>query len=407
MIPTLPQLRGKLGVLVVGLGGAVATTAVAGIELIRAGRQTKTGLPLAETRVAGLAAYEDLVFGGWDVASDDLATAARQHNVLDGEQLAAVEATLRELRPMRAVGGPGWCANVGGSNTLQTTGHRAALAQLASDIAAFRRERGVHGCVVINLASVQRWPDLSSPIFATIEAFERALDGDDAGISPAMLYAYAAIDAGVPYANFTPSLAADIPALVAFAESKNVPVAGKDGKTGQTMLKTVLAPALKARALHVDGWFSTNILGNRDGLALADPASLASKVATKASVLDSILGYAVEDHVVQINYYKPRGDNKEAWDNIDLSGFLGQKMQIKIDFLCRDSILAAPLVIEIARVLDLASQRGEGGIARQLGVFFKAPMTPPGQIVEHDFGVQARALEAWLGSGRAAAVSAR
>jgi myo-inositol-1-phosphate synthase len=175
-----------------------------------------------------------------------------------------------------------------------------------------------------------------------------------------MLYAYAAIAEGVPYGNFTPSLAADVPALKELAARRNVPVAGKDGKTGQTMLKTVLAPALRSRALYVEGWFSTNILGNRDGLALKDPDSLKSKLDTKGTVLDSILGYEVEDHVVDINYYRPRGDSKEAWDNLDVVGFLGQKMQIKVNFLCKDSVLAAPLVIEIARVLDLAQQRGEG-----------------------------------------------
>lgn len=407
MTPALPSLRRKVGILIVGLGGAVATTAVAGIELIRSGKQAKTGLPLADAAAHGLANYDDLVFGGWDVSADDLATAAQHHHVLEAEQFAAVEPVLRAMRPLRAVGGSGWCANVGGSNTLAASGHRAALAQLEGDISTFRRQRGVHGCVVINVASVERWPDLSSAIFATIDAFESALDADNPDISPAMLYAYAAISAGLPYANFTPSLAADVPALVALAERHNVPIAGKDGKTGQTMLKTVIAPALRARALHVDGWFSTNILGNRDGLALADPASLASKVATKASVLDSILGYKVDDHIVQINYYKPRGDNKEAWDNIDLVGFLGQKMQLKIDFLCRDSILAAPLVIEIARLLDLAGQRGEGGIAEQLGIFFKAPMTPQGATAVHDFGLQERRLQEWLAAERPAALSAR
>ena len=229
-----------------------------------------------------------------------------------------------------------------------------------------------------------------------LHSFERALDRNDAAISPAMMYAYAAIEEGVPYGNFTPSLAADIPALVQLAERKCVPVAGKDGKTGQTFIKTVLAPAFRSRSLYVEGWFSTNILGNRDGLALDNPDSLRSKLNTKGSVLDDILGYPVEDHIVDIRYYRPRGDNKEAWDNIDLVGFLGQKMQLKVNFLCRDSILAAPLVIEIARVLDLARQREQGGVQEQLGLFFKAPMTKPGKREEHSFPVQERVFLDWL-----------
>ncbi|GAC1568097.1 MAG: inositol-3-phosphate synthase [Vulcanimicrobiaceae bacterium] len=407
MTDQLPTFKRKLGVLVVGFGGAVATTAVAGLELVRSGRSDTTGLPLADSLTSGLAEYDEIVFGGWDLHPDDLAAAAKHHRMLENEQLTAVAPALAELRPMAAIGAPGWCVNVTGCNALAATGHRATIASLQRDIAAFRTASGADGCVVVNLASVERWPDRTAPKFLELEAFERALDGDDAEIPPAMLYAYAAIDAGVPYGNFTPSLAADVPALVELAVRRNVPVAGKDGKTGQTMLKTVIAPALRARALHVDGWFSTNILGNRDGEALADPASLASKLATKESVLDSILGYPVENHLVQINYYKPRGDNKEAWDNVDVVGFLGQKMQIKIDFLCRDSILAAPLVIEIARTLDLASQRGEGGIQEQLGVFFKAPMTVAGNETEHDFGKQERRLREWLASERKAAVTTR
>ena len=229
-----------------------------------------------------------------------------------------------------------------------------------------------------------------------MDAFERGLDANDAEISPAMLYAYAAITNGTPYGNFAPSHAADVRPLTMLAERLGVPIAGKDGKTGQTLMKTVIAPALRDRALHVDGWFSTNILGNRDGLALDDPRSLASKLGTKKNVLDQMLGYPVEDHVVHIHYYKPRGDDKEAWDNIDISGFLGEKMQIKINFLCKDSVLAAPLAIEIARVLDLAQQRGQGGVQEQLGLFFKAPQTSDGRDPVHAFPEQQRALDRWL-----------
>jgi myo-inositol-1-phosphate synthase len=210
-----------------------------------------------------------------------------------------------------------------------------------------------------------------------------------------MLYAYAAISERIPYGNFTPSVSSDIPALIEFAEKQQVPIAGKDGKTGQTMIKTALAPAFKTRALKVEGWYSTNILGNRDGLALSDEASLASKIKTKSSVLDDILGYTVKDHIVDIRYYRPRGDDKEAWDNIDFRGFLGQPMQIKINFLCKDSILAAPLAIEIARLLDLAKHRNSSGIQEQLSVFFKLPMSKNGKP-EHDLYKQEAMLLNWL-----------
>jgi myo-inositol-1-phosphate synthase len=236
-----------------------------------------------------------------------------------------------------------------------------------------------------------------SEIMNSTSAFERALDTNTEEISPAMLYAYAAICERVPYGNFTPSVAADVPALVKLAENEKVPIAGKDGKTGQTFIKSVLAPALKSRSLKVDGWYSTNILGNRDGLALSNEDSLASKVKTKSSVLEDILGYEVEDHIVDIRYYRPRGDNKEAWDNIDISGFLGQPMQIKVNFLCKDSILAAPLAIEIARCLELAQRRGEHGVQEQLSVFFKLPMTKSGRP-EQAFHKQEQMLSNWLSS---------
>jgi myo-inositol-1-phosphate synthase len=386
----------RLGVLVVGFGGAVSSTAVAGIETIKAGSNDFAGLPLASAHASGLARYRDLRFAGWDVNGDDLATAVGNHGVLTADQAAAVEPALRAMRPWPAVGGPGWCTTVDGANRAQARGHRAAVETIARNIRDYRERAGVDGVVVINLASTERWPDLDSPALKTVDGFERALDEDHPDVGPAMLYAYAAISEGVAYGNFTPSLAADVPALAELAARLNVPIAGKDGKTGQTMIKTVLAPALRSRALYVEGWFSTNILGNRDGLALTDPNALRSKLGTKGSVLDSILGYEVADHVVDINYYRPRGDNKEAWDNIDIVGFLGQKMQIKVNFLCRDSTLAAPLVIEIARVLDLAAQRGQGGVQEQLSLFFKAPMTANGNAPEHAFPAQERMLLDWL-----------
>lgn len=386
----------RVGVLVVGVGGAVATTAAAGIELLRAGSNDLSGLPLAGVAAPGIAAYRNLHFAGWDVFGDNLEAAAREHGVLDRDQAASVGPALAGMSPWPAVGSLDFCRNVDGANKVDTKTHREAVERVRDDIRRYRESTGIADLVMVNLASVERWPDQAAPALRTLEGFERGLDSSDPAISPAMIYAYAAIAEGVPYGNFTPSLAADIPALTAMAERQNVAVAGKDGKTGQTFIKTVLAPAFRSRSLHVEGWFSTNILGNRDGLALDHEASLASKLKTKGSVLEDILGYPVEDHVVDIHYYKPRGDNKEAWDNIDLVGFLGQKMQMKINFLCRDSILAAPLVIEIARVLDLARQRGRGGIQEQMGLFFKAPMTPPGQREEHSFPVQERILLDWL-----------
>ena len=386
----------RVGVLVVGLGGAVATTAAAGIEMLRAGSNDMAGLPLAGVGAAGIAAYRNLHFAGWDLHGEDLNSAVREHRVLDREQSALVAPAMSAMKPWPAVGSVDFCKNVDGANKVAAGSHREAVERIREDIRRYRETSGIENLVMVNLASVERWPDKGAVALHTPEGFEKGLDGSDPAISPAMLYAYASIVEGVPYGNFTPSLAADVPALTTLAERRNVPVAGKDGKTGQTFIKTVLAPAFRSRSLYVEGWFSTNILGNRDGLALNNKDSLQSKLNTKGSVLDDILGYPVEDHIVDIRYYKPRGDNKEAWDNINLVGFLGQKMQIKVNFLCRDSILAAPLVIEIARVLDLARQRGEGGIQEQLGLFFKAPMTPAGKREEHSFPVQERVLLDWL-----------
>ena len=387
----------RVGVAFVGMGGAVATTAIAGIEMIKAGSNRMDGLPLANVPVPGMAGYKDLVFGGWDLNSDDLGAAAIGHGVLGKDLIEDAAPALKGMKPWPAVGSAQFCKNIDGANRIVAKGHREAVDIIGDDIARFRKESGVDEVVVVNLASTERWLDASAAVLANAAAFEKGLDSSDAAISPAMLYAYAAIKNGHPYANFTPSLAADVPALMDLARQMNVPVAGKDGKTGQTLIKTVLAPALKSRALHVDGWFSTNILGNRDGLALDDPDSLKSKLKTKGSVLDSILGYPVEDHIVHIHYYRPRGDDKEAWDNIDVTGFLGQKMQIKVNFLCKDSILAAPLVVEIARVLDLAKKRGDGGVQEQLSLFFKAPMVANGHGPEHAFHAQENMLLDWLG----------
>lgn len=379
-----------LGIAVVGVGGAVGTTMAAGIELLKKGLIGKEGLPLAEAD--GLADYSDIVFAGWDLFPDDLAKAAANHEVLTYKQHVAVESELAKIKPWPAIGDERFLSLIDGENKI-VGGHREVIGTLKKNLADFKGR--CDSVVVINLASTEKLAGEGNEAFDSLDAFENGLDENSPAISPAMLYAYAAIAEGVPYGNFTPSLAADIPALIEFAEKQNVPIAGKDGKTGQTFIKTVLAPALKSRALHVDGWYSTNILGNRDGLALSNEDSLASKVKTKQSVLDDILGYPVEDHIVDIRYYRPRGDNKEAWDNIDIRGFLGQTMQIKVNFLCKDSILAAPLAIEIARCLDLAQQRGESGIQEQLSVFFKLPMSKADKP-EHAFHLQEAMLARWL-----------
>lgn len=367
----------KLGIAVIGLGGAVGTTMVAGIELLKKGLIGTEGLPLAnldENLVKDLAAYENIVFAGWDLFGEHLAKAAEEHEVLTHKQFVAVEEELRKIKPWRAVGNKDFLENIEGENKFAASdSHRASIEKIRENLREFKKL--CDEAVVINLASTEKLADEGNEIFNSLADFEKALDDNSKEISPAMLYAYAAISERIPYGNFTPSVAADIPALIEFAEKQNVPIAGKDGKTGQTMIKSVLAPAFKTRALKVEGWYSTNILGNRDGLALSNAESLASKVKTKSGLLDDILGYEVEDHIVDIRYYRPRGDNKEAWDNIDLTGFLGQSMQLKVNFLCKDSILAAPLAIEIARCLDLAKQRNEKGVLDQISIFFKMPMT--------------------------------
>ena len=387
----------KLGLAIVGLGGAVGTTIVAGIELLKKGLIKTDGLTLAalpENLTADLAGYEKLTFGGWDLHAANLAAAAEEHDVLTHKQFVAVEKELRKIKPWRATGNKNFLVRIEGENVFADNSHRAVVEKIRRDLRNFGKT--CDEIVMINLASTEKLADEGNEIFNSIAGFETALDENSIEISPAMLYAYAAISEKIPYGNFTPSVAADIPALVEFAEKMRVPVAGKDGKTGQTMIKTALAPALKTRALKVEGWYSTNILGNRDGLALSHADSLASKIKTKGSVLDDILGYAVEDHIVDIRYYRPRGDNKEAWDNVDLTGFLGQPMQLKINFLCRDSILAAPLAIEIARLLDLAKRRGSFGIQEQLSLFFKLPMTG-NEKPEHALHKQEEMLLDWLG----------
>jgi len=386
----------NLGIAIIGLGGAVGTTMVAGIELLKKGLIDTTGLPLADLAKnlsEDLAAYENVVFGGWDLFGEHLAKAAEEHDVLTHRQFLAVEEELRKIKPWRAVENKDFLSNIEGENKVSSGAHRETIEKIRADLREFKRS--CDEVVVINLASTEKLAADGNETFNSLADLEKALDENAKEISPAMLYAYASIAEQIPYGNFTPSVSADVPALIEFAEKQGVPIAGKDGKTGQTMIKTVLAPAFKTRALKVEGWYSTNILGNRDGLALSNEDSLASKVKTKGSVLDDILGYEVEDHLVDIRYYRPRGDNKEAWDNIDVVGFLGQPMQIKVNFLCKDSILAAPLALEIARLLDLAKRRGMSGIQEQLSVFFKLPMSKNAKP-EHALYRQEKMLVDWL-----------
>ncbi|MGF1502759.1 MAG: inositol-3-phosphate synthase [Paracoccaceae bacterium] len=399
----LKSVEQTVGIAVVGLGGGVSTTVATGLEMLRAGRMGTDGLPLAECADwDDLVPYTDLRLAGWDLSPDDLAAAARGHRVVPRDELDQVAPALAEIRPWAAVADAAFCRNVTGEHVYRDNSKRALIARVQRDLTGFAATTGSGRVVVINLASTERCAPLDTPAFQTLEAFERALDANDPAIGPSMLYAYAALDLGLPFGNFTPNLAAEIPALIALARRRGAPIAGRDGKTGQTMMKTVLAPAFRARALTVEGWYSTNILGNRDGQALSDPASLASKLGTKGDVLDQMLGYPVGNHLVQISYYPPKGDDKEAWDHVDITGFLGQRMQIKVNFLCKDSILAAPLVIEIARCLDLAQRCGEGGPLEALGVFFKAPVTGDGWPPEHAFFVQQAHLMRWLATASAA-----
>ena len=398
----------RLGVAVVGLGGAVATTAVAGIALLRSGKTDTQGLPLAildDALTQDLIDYENLVFGGWDFNEANLAQAAETHDVLTPQQLEAARPQLADLTPWPGVGNEHFCRNVQGNHCIPASSHEDVVEAIRTDLRDFKEQANADGLVMMNLASTEAIINPRAPVFADLASFEQGIAKNDEAIGPAVLYAYAALLEDAAYVNFTPSLAADVPALIQLAEERGVPVAGKDGKTGQTFLKTLIAPGLRMRNLKVDGWFSTNILGNRDAVALKNEDSLASKIDTKSSVLNQILGYEVEDHLVNINYYRPRGDNKEAWDNIDLTGFLGQKMQLKIDFLCRDSILAAPLIIELARLADLASRTGEGGVQEQLGAFFKLPMTKGDTVPEHSLPRQQQILLEWLENPRSVAVS--
>src|SRR5579872_1034055 len=406
--------HGKLGVLLVGLG-AVSTTTIAGVHAVRKGfakpigSLTQMGTIRLGKRTEGrspkisdvvpLASIADLVFGGWDIFEDDCYKAARTAGVIEPSLLEKVRPELESIRPWPAVFDQRYVKRLAGPNVKRGRNKRDLAEQVIEDINRFKDHHRLDRLVMVWCGSTEVFMT-ESAAHQSIESFERALEENDPAIPSSMVYAYAAIRMGIPYANAAPNLTADIPALVELAAHTKTPLAGKDLKTGQTLMKTIIAPGLKARLLGVDGWYSTNILGNRDGEVLDDPESFKTKEESKKSVLDYILQPQLypdlyEDlcHVVRINYYPPRGDNKEGWDNIDLVGWLGYPMQLKINFLCRDSILAAPIVLDVALFMDLAKRAGMHGIQEWLSFYFKSPVHAPGLYPEHDLFIQLMKLK--------------
>jgi myo-inositol-1-phosphate synthase len=409
------KAEGKLGVLIPGIGGAVSTTFLAGVAAIRKGLALPIGsltqmgtirlgkrfefrIPMLRDFVP-LASLNDLVFGGWDVFPDDCYQGARQAGVLKKEDLDPVQTELQEIRPWTAVFKQEYVKNLHGPHVKKEKTHLELVNALKADIETFKREKKVSRCVMIWCASTEAYL-LSGPVHSSLGAFEEGLRKNDPSISPSMLYAYAALTSGIPFINGAPNLTVDIPALVELATKKNLPVVGKDFKTGQTLMKTILAPGLKARMLGLAGWYSTNILGNRDGLVLDDKDSFKTKETSKLSVLDTILQpqvypklYGDFYHKVTINYYPPKGDDKEGWDCIDIFGWLGYPMQIKVNFLCKDSILAAPLVLDLVLFMDLAQRAEMGGIQEWLSFYFKSPQCAPNLYPEHDLFIQSMKLK--------------
>jgi myo-inositol-1-phosphate synthase len=416
-VPTPVEIapaRGKLGVLLVGLG-AVSTTTIAGVIAIRKGLAkpigslTQMGTMRLGKRTEGrspricdvvpLAGLDDIVFGGWDIFEDDCYAAARTAGVLEPALLEKVRPELEQIRPWPAVFDQRYVKRLDGPNVKKGKNKRDLAEQVMEDIRRFKEEQNLDRLVMVWCGSTEVFMT-ASEAHQSMTAFERALEENDPSIPSSMVYAYAAIRMGIPYANAAPNLTADVPALVELAAHTKAPLAGKDLKTGQTLIKTIIAPGLKARLLGVAGWYSTNILGNRDGEVLDDPESFKTKEESKKSVLDYILQpnlypdlYENLSHVVRINYYPPRGDNKEGWDNIDLFGWLGYPMQLKINFLCRDSILAAPIVLDVALFMDLAKRAGMYGIQEWLSFYFKSPVHAPGLYPEHDLFIQLMKLK--------------
>jgi len=398
----------------VGLG-AVATTFIAGVlavrkgiaspigsvtqmGTIRLGKRTEGRSPLVKDFVP-LADLNDIVFGGWDIFEDNCYESAMHAGVLEKDLLAQIRPELEAIKPWKAVFDRQYVKRLDGPNVKKGKNKRDLAEQLREDIRNFKKAHNLSRLVMIWCGSTEIFLT-ESPAHQTLEAFEKALEANDPSIPSSMIYTYAALMEGVPYANGAPNLSVDVPAMMDLALANQVPITGKDFKTGQTLIKTVIAPGLKARLLGVQGWYSTNILGNRDGEVLDDPESFKTKEESKKSVLDYILQpdlypqlYKDICHVVRINYYPPRGDNKEGWDNIDIVGWLGYPMQLKINFLCRDSILAAPIVLDLVIFLDLAKRAGWSGIQEWLSFFFKSPMHAKNLYPEHDLFIQSMKLK--------------
>ena len=410
----IDEPTGRLGVLLVGLG-AVSTTFIAGVQAIRKqfaspigsltqmgtirlGKRTDGRSPLIKDFVP-LASLDDLVFGAWDIFEDDCHDAARTAGVLDASLLDKLRPELKAIRPWPAVFDQRYVKRLMGPNVKTGASKRDLAAQVTADIRHFKAEHKLDRLVMIWCGSTEIFME-PQPVHESLAAFEEGLERSDPAIPSSMVYAYAAVKEGVPYANAAPNLSGDIPAINELASQTGSPLAGKDLKTGQTLIKTIIAPGLKARLLKVTGWFSTNILGNRDGEVLDDPESFKTKEESKKSVLDYILQpdlyptlYDDLHHVVRINYYPPRGDNKEGWDNIDIVGWLDYPMQLKINFLCRDSILAAPIVLDLVLFLDLAKRSGMSGTQEWLSFYFKSPVHADGLYPEHDLFIQLMKLK--------------
>jgi len=405
---------GKLGVLIPGMG-AVATTVMAGVYAvrknlgkpigsltqmgtIRLGKRTEKRVPKIREFVP-LAELEDIEFGGWDIFEDNAYESAAHAGVLEANLLEKIRPELEAIRPMPAVFDQAYVKRLNGTHVKRGKTKLDLAEQLREDIRGFKKSRGLSRAVMVWCGSTEVFIE-NGPVHASLAAFEKGLLDNDPAIAPSMIYAYAALMEGVPYANGAPNLTVDVPALQELARSKKVPICGKDFKTGQTLMKTILAPGFKARMLGLSGWFSSNILGNRDGEVLEDPGSFKSKEVSKLGALEFILQpelypdlYNDFYHKVRIHYYPPRGDNKEGWDNIDIFGWLGYPMQIKVDFLCRDSILAAPLVLDLALFMDLAARSGMSGIQEWLLFYFKSPMVAKGLYPEHDLFIQLKKLK--------------
>ncbi|HWG58405.1 MAG TPA: inositol-3-phosphate synthase [Candidatus Acidoferrales bacterium] len=406
--------KGKLGVLTPGMG-AVSTTLMAGVELVRRGESlpvgslTQLGTIRLGKRTEGrapkikdfvrLAKLNDIVFGGWDVYTDDAYQAAANAGVLQAKDLLKVETFLKGIRPMTAAFDQNYVKNLHGTNVKKAKNKFDLAQQIRDDIRTFKKTHKLDRVVMLWCGSTEIFMKPES-VHRNLASFEKAMKANHSAIAPSMLYAYAAISEGVPFGNGAPNLTVDVPALQEYAKAKKVPLAGKDFKTGQTLMKTILSPGFKARMLGLNGWFSTNILGNRDGEVLDDPGSFKTKEESKLGALEYILQpklypdlYGKFYHKVRINYYPPRGDDKEGWDNIDIFGWLGYPMQIKVDFLCKDSILAAPIALDLVLFLDLAQRAGMRGIQEWLSFYFKSPMCAPELYPEHDLFIQLMKLK--------------